>query len=85
MLFWILFVALLAGCVALALILVDARYRFHWERLSLEARLRRATDGASALRAILRRLRADQASGKLVLNDDYAKLFERLTHDASAE
>ncbi len=85
MLFWILFLALAAACVALALILVDTRYRYHWERLSLEARLRRATDNGDALRGILGRLRADQASGKLVINDDYLKLFERITHEGAAE
>jgi len=85
MLFWILFLALLIGCVALTLVLVDARYRFHWMRLSLEARLRRASESAEASRAILARLRADREAGRLVINDDYAKLFDKLTHEDSGE
>jgi len=85
MFFWILFLALLVGCLTLALVLVDARYRFHWQRLSLEARLRRAAENAEASRAILARLRADHEAGRLIINDDYAKLFDKLTHEASGE
>ena len=59
--------------------------RWRWRELSLTARLRDSQTRAEVFERALARLRADAAAGKLVVNDDYRLLFDRLTAEARAE
>ncbi len=81
MVFVMLLVIAIMG-VGMAVQLDGERRRWHWARLSLEARLREAQTRGEVFERALARLRADEQAGKLQINDAYRSLFERLTAEA---
>lgn len=78
---WLLLLALIA-LATLAVRFASARERWHWRELSLEARLREASQRSEVFARALQRLRTDYDAGKLQLNDDYRLTFEKLTAEA---
>jgi len=70
------------GGAALWLRQEEERRQWRWQKLSLEARLREAQTRGEVFERALAKMRADERAGKLLINDDYRSLFERLTAEA---